>query len=103
MMREMRTLEHLLESLGPGEAAAVQVAADAISAAAHPDVPALAEDLLEAESPVARAVGVEVLSRRWKLAQKRVARLLDGAAPALAAACLRALVRIEDEPPPVER
>ncbi len=96
-------LEHLLESLGPGEAAAVQVAADALSAAPHPDVPALAEDLLEAENPVARAIGVEVLARRRRLGAERVARLLDGAAPTLLAACLRALVRIEDEPPAIER
>ena len=96
-------LEHLLESLGPGEAAAVQVAADALSAAPHPDVPALAEDLLEAENPVARAIGVEVLARRRRLGAERVTRLLDGAAPTLLAACLRALVRIEDEPPAIER
>jgi hypothetical protein len=96
-------LECLLESLGPEEAMAVRVAADALAVSPHPGVPALAEDLLEAESPVARAIGVEVLSRRAGVDGERLMRLLDGEAPALIAASLRALVRVADAPPVVGR
>jgi len=96
-------LERLIESLGPADAAAVQVAADALAASPHPGVAALAEDLLEAENPVARAIGVEVISRRAGLDGERLTRLLDDQAPALVAACLRALVRVGDARPAIER
>lgn len=96
-------IERLVESLRPEEAGTVLVAADALAVVPHPDVVALAEDLLEADSPVARAIGLEVLSRRGGLDVERIAPHLDAEAPALLASALRALVRVESTPPSVER
>jgi hypothetical protein len=96
-------LERIVESLEPDEAGAVHVVANALAAVPHPGIPSLAEDLLEAPNPVARAIGVEVLSRWALLDRKRLARLLDHQAPALLAASLRALVRVEDPRPMIGR
>jgi hypothetical protein len=87
-------IERLVESLRPDEAAAVEVAADALSVVPHARVAALAEDLLEAANPLAQAVGLEALSRRGDLVQDRAASYLDTQAPVLLATALRALARI---------
>jgi hypothetical protein len=96
-------LERLLEALEPGDEERVEVAANALAVVPHAGVVALAEDLLDANNPLARAIGLEVLSRRGELDPERLEPHLDAAAPALLAAALRALVRAEGTAPPTGR
>jgi hypothetical protein len=96
-------IERLVESLRPEDGAAVQVVADALVVGPHPGLGALAEDLLDAENPVARAIGIELLARSGALDVERITSLLDLQAPAVLAAAVRALVRAEGAPPSIER
>lgn len=93
----------LIEALRPGEDARVDVAANALSVVTHPGVVALAQDLLASESSLARAIGLETLSRRGEVDLDRISLHLDATAPALIAAALRALVRDDSAPPAIER
>jgi hypothetical protein len=96
-------LERLVEALDPGDGERVEVAANALAMIPHPAMGAFAEDLLDADNPLAQAIGLEVLSRRGELDPERLEPHLDAAAPALLAAALRALVRAEGAPPRTER
>ncbi len=96
-------LERLIEALDPNDVERVEVAANALAVAPHPGVIALAEDLLDADNPLAQAIGLEVLSRRGELDPERLEPQLDAPAPALLAAALRALVRAEGTTPPTGR
>ncbi len=96
-------LERLVESLRPEDATAVQLAADALVVVPHPGLGVFAADLLDAENTVARAIGIELLSRSGGLDVERIPSHLDTQAPAPLAAALRAIVRAEGASPPVER
>lgn len=72
-------------------------AADALSLVPHPDLPALVQDLLEAEHPLARAVGVDLAGRSSTLAPEALrGHLLDPNRPVMLAA-LRSVARIDPE------
>jgi hypothetical protein len=96
-------LERLLEALDPGDGERVEVAANALVMIPHPAMVAFAEDLLDARSPLAQAIGLEILSRRGELDPERLEGHLGAAAPVLLAAAVRALVRAEAAAPPTER
>lgn len=96
-------LVRLIEALAPHDDALVDVAANALSAVPHSGVVALAQDLLESEGALARAIGLETLSRRGEIDPDRISSHLDAPTPALIAAGLRALVRDESRPPAIDR
>src|SRR5262249_8512538 len=81
--RGLRAIEDLLEELPEDEAPCGWVAADALSAAPHPDVPLLARDLVESPHAVARSVGLEVLSRRGAADPEQITCALAGDAPSV--------------------
>jgi hypothetical protein len=72
------------------------LAADALSAAPHPDRAELADDLLRSAHPLARAVAVELQSRLGLLGMEAALGVLDDAHPAPKAAALRALARLPE-------
>lgn len=84
----------LIQSLPEEAPEAGIVAAWALRAAPHPEMEALARDLLDAEEPVARAVGVDVLAARGWLAPARAAELLRHPHALVRAAALRAQVEL---------
>lgn len=90
-------------SLRPEESAARKTAGGALAVVPPPGVEALALDLLEAENPIARAVGLDVLPQRAALDLDRIVPIHDISAPALVSAAIRALVRVEMGPRPIDR
>lgn len=70
------------------------IAASALAVSPHPELEALARDLMEAPEPIARAVGVDVASRRGWLSPAEATRLFRDPSPAVIAAALRAQVEL---------
>jgi hypothetical protein len=79
-----------LDDLPPDATAHVTTAADALLVAPHPHVAELALDLSVSPNPVARAIGVEVLSRKNLLDPEQVRRHMSDANLPVLAAALRA-------------
>jgi hypothetical protein len=79
-----------LDDLPPDATAHVTTAADALLVAPHPHVAELARDLSVSPNPVARAIGVEVLSRKNLLDPEQVCRHMSDANLPVLAAALRA-------------
>jgi hypothetical protein len=83
----------LLDAL-PGDAAeSACLAAEALVLAPHPHLAALASNVLRSPHPLARATGVDVLSRRGLLDPERALALINDASPRVTAAALRAFAR----------
>ncbi len=86
-----------LEGIDPGASAHAELAAEALSVAAHPDRAVLGRDLLRAAHPIARAVGVDTCARAADLPIEQLRRhLFDANLPVMLSA-LRAAGRLTDE------
>jgi hypothetical protein len=79
------------------------IAADALRAAPHPDREELGRALLRSARPPARAVAVELLSRLGLLGMQTALDMLDDAHPAPKAAALRAVARLPEPEPALQR
>jgi hypothetical protein len=91
-----------LEALPPDAEPHVACAAEALAIVPHPDAPVLLQDLIEADHPIARAVGVDLAGRCAALSSDVLrAHVLDPS-PAVTLAALRACMRLSaDEGAPL--
>lgn len=96
----LRSLFELTCSLPEDARDAALLVADAIAASPHPDLEALARDLLDAAEPLARSVGIDVLTRREWLAPEACVRFLDDAHPAVLASAIRAMAPMDPRAAP---
>ncbi|KYF94821.1 hypothetical protein BE20_05395 [Sorangium cellulosum] len=91
----LEALAHGIERL-PGDALWDALAiAEALAVAPHPDLAQLGSSLLASRHPVARAVGVDVCSRRGGLSHDDLARWLQRGEAPVALAAIRAIDRCE--------
>lgn len=91
--RGLVVLEEILESLRDDELGAIHIAADALVATNRPELHLFGADLAESPNPLARAIGIEVLSRLGNDGPDRFTRALDDPSAAVVQAGIRALVR----------
>ena len=83
----------LVEALPDDDAERARIATEALLVAPHPGMDALLRDLLASPRAAARAVGIEVASRRRAVPLDRLTRTLDEADPLPLAAAIRAVAR----------
>jgi hypothetical protein len=79
---------------------AALLVADALVTSPHSHLEALARDLLDAQEPLARAVGLDVLTRRGWLAPQACVRFLEDSQPAVLATALRAMAHMDPHAAP---
>lgn len=89
-------IEHVIESLPLDALGRASCAADCIAASPHPHWMPLALDLLASPHPLARVVGIEVLSRRQSFSPGQADEHLEDPSPVVIAAAIRALARHPD-------
>jgi hypothetical protein len=86
----LAAVAHVIHTLPSTALAQAIVIADALAVADHPHLIVLGRDLLASPHPIARAVGIEVLSQRAALAPEHVALALDDANLPVLRAAIRA-------------
>ena len=94
--KPLLAIERVIESLPEGALDKALCAADAIVASPHPHWMPLALDLLASPYPLARVVGVEVLSRRQSFSIEQADENLHDSSAEVIAAAIRALARHPD-------
>lgn len=94
-------LHEVVRALPDDDLQGGRLAADALSVLTREDALAQASELLASPEPMARAVGLDVVSRRGGMLPAAIAKHLDDASPAVIVAAIRALVRHPEvkEPP----
>ena len=91
---------HALERLPPHAFRHAEVAAQGLSVCPHAGLVPLAEDLSRSAHPVARGVGVDLLSRYQKLSPEELAKHLCDPNPPVLLAAMRGLLRLPRPLPP---
>jgi hypothetical protein len=86
----LQAIAREIEVLEPDMTEYVAPIAEALLVAPHPHVPDLARDLLASESPIARAIAIDVLGRRGALAVEQLRPHLEDPHLAVVAAAVRA-------------
>jgi hypothetical protein len=94
--KPLLAIERVIESLPESALPRALCAADCITASPHPHWMPLALDLLASPHPLARVVGIEVLSRRQSFAPEQADEHLQDPSPQVIAAAVRALARHPD-------
>ena len=89
-----------LEMLPPHASRHAEIMAQALCVCPHPALAWLAEDLARSAHPVARGVGVDLLSRYQKLSPDQLARHLSDPNPAVLLAAFRGLLTLPRPLPP---
>lgn len=101
--RPLLAIERVIESLPADALDRALCAADCITASPHPHWMPLALDLIASPHPLARVVGIEVLSRRQSFSLEQADEQLQDASAQVIAAAIRALARHPDAKLPSPR